>query len=74
MLQRGKKSLVYQAGVEGKRLFSNQAQLLEVDLPSNGELVQAEDINDDGKSDLIVRYDASDSTRKARSILVLLSP
>jgi len=35
--------------------------------------VQSEDVNGDGLSDLILRYDASDSEEKARSVTLMLA-
>ncbi len=67
MLQSGSAEMSYYAGVAEERLFSTKASVLRMDLPSNGELVQSDDVNGDGRSDLIIRYDASDSGSEAKT-------
>ena len=73
LLQHSETAMSFYAGVPEKRLFSAKDSRIQMDLPANGERVQSEDVNGDGLSDLILRYDASDSEEKARSVTLMLA-
>jgi len=65
MVQSGTDKLAYHQGLRSHDLFASKAQTVRLDLPGNGELVQAEDVDGDGRSDLIIRYDRSDSEEQS---------
>jgi len=78
MLQSSANKLAFHRGLRSDDLFSSKAQTVKLDLPGNGELVQSEDVDGDGRSDLIIRYDRSDSEEqsdkiKAQSIKVIFA-
>ena len=60
-------------GVATERLFRKDAAELDVVLPRNGELVAAQDIDDDGRSDLVIRYNVSDGAETARIVRLLIA-
>jgi hypothetical protein len=55
------------------QLFAKKPASYEIDLPRNGELVSAQDINDDGRADLLLRYNESDADGMVNKVRVLLS-
>jgi hypothetical protein len=44
-----------------------------VDLPRNGDLVASEDIDDDGRSDLVMRYTSADGEQAAHIVRLLIA-
>ena len=54
-------------------LFADDAVTRRVPLPRNGELVAADDVNGDGRADLIIRYNAADGEAASRKVRLLLS-
>ena len=46
---------------------------LEVELPRNGDLVDIEDINGDDRSDLVIRYNATDGVGAAHTVRLLIT-
>ena len=53
--------------------FSRRGQKYEMPLPRNGNLVQVKDINNDGRADIVFRYDRTDSEAKAKTLELWLS-
>ena len=60
-------------GVAGDTLFTDESTNIEVDLPRNGDLVASEDVNDDGRADLVMRYTAADGERAAHLVRLLIA-
>ena len=65
--------LSFYAGESSNELFAKKPSFIDVDLPRNGELVEAGDINDDGRADLIVRYNESDAAGMANKVRLMIS-
>ncbi len=72
-IQTDRNRLSFHRGVPTGRLFDNDADDMEVALPRNGELVAAQDINNDGRSDLVIRYNLSDGSEPARTVRLLIA-
>ena len=73
MMQTEPNELSFQLGVRNDELFAEDAIRLNVALPRNGELVSTEDINGDGRSDLVIRYNESDGNERSRTVRLMLS-
>jgi len=73
MMQTDTDQLSFQSGVRGDGLFSEQALQRTVALPRNGDLVTTDDINDDGRADLIIRYNAADGDGPSRTVRLLIA-
>jgi hypothetical protein len=73
MMQTDTSELSFFRGVPTASLFSERAVEIKVQLPRNGDLVATEDINGDGRADLILRYNASDSDELAHIVRLLLA-
>ena len=54
-------------------LFSEKSENLTLALPRSGQMVEARDLNDDGRADLIVRYGPADGATLERTLRVLLA-
>ena len=65
--------LSYYRGESTNRLFAKKPSEFEVVLPRNGELVDTEDINGDGRADMLLRYDESDADGLEKTVRLLLS-
>jgi len=66
---------IYMATPTGKKLFKKKDIELKVDLPKNGELVTTEDVNDDGKGDLLIHFDrlGADGENNKNRFMVLIA-
>ncbi len=73
LFQRGRDRLTLFRGEDTDELFSRRGEDIEVALPRNGELVDGGDLNADGKSDLVIRYNAADGEKHRRTIRLLLA-
>jgi hypothetical protein len=73
MMQTDTNQLSFQNGVRGDELFSEQAIQRTVALPRNGDLATTDDINDDGRADLIIRYNAADGDGPSRTVRLLIA-
>lgn len=73
MMQTRPDRLSLSRGVANDNLFADDSTDMEVDLPRNGELVASEDIDDDGRSDLIMRYTAADGEQAAHKVRLLIA-
>lgn len=60
-------------GNAGPELFVDESIDIEVDLPRNGELVTSEDVDGDGRADLIMRYTAADGDQASRIVRLLIA-
>ena len=73
MMQTDPNELSFQSGVRSSDLFAENAIQLSVALPRNGDLVSTEDINSDGRADLVIRYNESDGEERSRTVRLMLS-
>ena len=73
MMQSAPNQLSFYRGVATDSLFTTEAVEMSLALPRNGDLVATADINDDGRSDLIVRYNAADGDGASRTVRLLLA-
>jgi hypothetical protein len=73
LMQTGTDQLEYRPGVRDYELFDEDGIELSIDLPRNGELVTVENLDDDGRSDLVLRYNESDGDGPSRTVRLLLS-
>jgi len=73
MMQTRPDRLSFFDGVRDTSLFADDAIDMEVDLPRNGDLVATEDIDDDGRADLVIRYNSADDTGAAQTVRLLIS-
>ena len=61
-------------GTGDDNLFGKQQlQSLELPLPSNGQMVEARDLDDDGRADLLVRYGLADGPKRQGELRIFLS-
>lgn len=65
--------LAVHPGVGTPALFGKSTQELRLPLPRNGQMVEARDLDDDGRADLLVRYGPADGTGAHRQLRILLS-
>ena len=65
--------LSFFAGRPTAELFAGDATDLEVELPRNGDLVDIADINGDERSDLVIRYNATDGGGAAHTVRLLIT-
>jgi hypothetical protein len=73
MMQKRTDQLSLSRGVAGESLFSDDSVTIEVDLPRNGDLVATEDLDGDGRSDLVMRYTAADGEQAVHLVRLLLT-
>lgn len=73
MIQTASDRLSFFHGVPTEGLFDKDAEQLDVDLPRNGDLVVAEDIDNNGRADLIMRYNLSDGAESATTVRLMLT-
>ena len=73
MMQTRPDQLSLSHGVANENLFADESIRIEVDLPRNGDLVASEDIDDDGRSDLVMRYTAADGEQAAHIVRLLIA-
>lgn len=72
VLQSGGDELGYYHGIASDRLFDSLTTKIDVELPRNGELVDAVDANNDGRIDLVMRYSVADSDELSQSVRLLI--
>ncbi|WOT04697.1 FG-GAP repeat domain-containing protein [Shewanella youngdeokensis] len=59
-------------GLQGNKLFATAAQKYQVKLPQEGEMLKTDDLNGDGKHDIIIKYGRLDSKLLLNQFKVLL--
>ena len=67
------KKLYWRKGEGNQRTFARRAKKFKIDLPKNGKFVKSRDFNQDGKADLVVRYDRLDGQELSRQLKILLT-
>ena len=73
MMQERPDRLSLSMGVANENLFADDSTRIEVDLPRNGMLVMSEDIDGDGRADLIMRYTTADGEEAAHVVRILIA-
>lgn len=73
LVQEQPDELTLYPGVTGAALFGKNERTLRVPLPINGQMVEARDLDDDGRADLIIRYGPADGAEFFGELRVLLS-
>jgi hypothetical protein len=73
MMQTQPTRLSFFAGRPTAELFADDAMDLTVELPRNGDLVDVKDINGDDRSDLVIRYNATDGAEAAHTVRLLIT-
>jgi hypothetical protein len=73
MMQTDTNQLSFQSGERSDELFAQDEIERNVALPRNGDLVSVEDLNDDGRADLVVRYNESDQAGYSRTVRLLIT-
>jgi len=73
MMQTGSDRLRFHRGIRDEKLFAKKPFEMDVTLPHNGDLVTAEDIDSNGRADLIIRYNAADGNGSTHTVRLLLA-
>jgi hypothetical protein len=71
LIGNGSKRIYLYKGDFSRRLFARKAEKFSVKLPRNARLIEASDLNNDGKTDLVIRYDKLDSEATSRMKILL---
>ncbi len=59
------------AGVNGDKYIASRAQKFSLPLPQNGVLLSSDDLNHDGKEELLVRYGVEDAEQYHDDLLII---
>jgi len=73
VLSDGDDALKVYYGIKGKKLFSKKAQKYKVVLPKQGRMLISDDLNGDGKDDLLIKYGRQDDDKLKNMFTILLS-
>ena len=73
LMQKRPDELRLSRGITGGSLFSDESIMIEAELPRNGDLVASEDVDGDGRSDLVMRYTAADGEQAAHIVRLLIT-
>jgi hypothetical protein len=73
MIQTRPGQLSLSQGIANENLFTDESTNIEVELPRNGDLVASEDVNNDGRADLVMRYTAADGEQAAHLVRLLIA-
>ena len=73
LMQNRSDELSLSRGVAGESLFAEESVTIEAELPRNGDLVASEDVDGDGRSDLVIRYTAADGEQAAHIVRLLIT-
>ena len=71
ILSDGENQLKIFPGLKKGNILHKQSQMLDIRLPQNGVLLTSDDLNQDGKAELIVRYDSEDGAERRNRLLIL---
>lgn len=58
---------------EAERLFAKKKSKYTAALPKNGSLIETQDFNQDGKADILIRFEKQDGKQQAKSMALWLS-
>ena len=73
LLSEDESTLRIYLGKAGNGLFSRKAQEHELQLPTDGEMIMVEDLNDDGREDLLIKYGRQDDKSLANQFRVFFA-
>ncbi|NQZ81314.1 MAG: VCBS repeat-containing protein [Colwellia sp.] len=73
VLSDGDDALKVYYGTKGKKLFSKRALKYKVTLPKQGSMLISDDLNGDGKDDLLIKYGRQDDDKLKNVFRILLS-
>lgn len=73
LFSNGEKSMKIYMGTTKKRMFKRKSAKFKVKVPKDGQFVETDDLNNDGKEDLLVRYGRQDDEALNNKILILMS-
>jgi len=73
MMQTQTDRLSFYYGVPTANLFAEDAIDVNIDLPRNGDLVTTDDVDGDGRTDLIIRYGAADGHDSAHTVRLMFA-
>ncbi len=73
LMQTDSDQLEFRRGLRNDELFDDDGVEMNIALPRNGELVTVENLDDDGRADLVLRYNESDGDGPSRTVRLLLS-
>lgn len=73
ILSDGDDELKIYLGDTSKRLFKKRAQDYDTQLPQDGNLVHINDLNHDGKDDLLIKFSKKDENSTGKNFKVLMS-
>ncbi|QYJ86682.1 VCBS repeat-containing protein [Shewanella mesophila] len=73
LLSDGEESLRVYLGRNDSDLFSRDSETLKVRLPSDGEMLSDDDLNHDGRSELIINYGRQDSQSLQSQFIVIMA-
>ena len=73
LVQEEHDELTLYPGIGAKGLFGDETRTLSMPLPRNGQMVKARDLDNDGRTDLLIRYGPADGEERVRELRILLS-
>lgn len=73
ILSQGDDKLKLYLGEEGKRAFSKKGTTVKTKLPKDGGTLFTQDLNADGKADILMKYSTLDDVKLAREFKILLA-
>ncbi len=73
LVQEDEDELHLYPGGDPEKLFGKRERTLSMPLPRNGQMVEARDLDEDGRSDLLVRYGPADGEDRFGELRILLS-
>lgn len=73
ILSQGDDKLKLYLGEQGSRAFSKRSTTVKTKLPKDGATLFTQDLNDDGKADILMKYSLLDDAKLARAFKVLLA-
>jgi len=71
LVQEDADELTVYPGVGQGSVFGKTGRVLSLPLPRNGQMVEARDLDDDGRSDLLVRYGPADGPERVGELRIL---
>ena len=73
ILSSGDNTLKIYLGRTGKQSFSSRSTSYKTNLPKDGNTLFTQDLNNDGKEDILMKYSSLDDEKLARKFKVLLA-
>lgn len=73
LLSEDESTLKIYLGEPGKRLFGSDPQKHNFKLPTDGKMLISDDLNGDGKEDLLIKYGRQDDKKLSRQFRVILA-